>query len=142
MHGRIPNIDLLDRTLRQIETHPESWNQSYWALTTPTGVIHCFGGWAIVLSGLEIDKDDCVDEQPAHVVATRLLGLMDCEATSLFHGGNMWQDIERLVNSLYRRYTNWLEADSIDVSELDTQLDDFLAGLAVVNEVEHQLATV
>lgn len=48
-----PNAELAYRTLDQIDASPEHWRQSSWVC----GTSYCFGGWAVVLSGGQLNED-------------------------------------------------------------------------------------
>ena len=41
------NIELHNRIIQQIESHPETWDQTLWHC----GTTRCYGGWAAVLCG-------------------------------------------------------------------------------------------
>jgi hypothetical protein len=53
----IVNASLLQRTMEQIEAHPQDWKQSVWIEKPEGGVrcgtVGCFAGWAVALSGGE-----------------------------------------------------------------------------------------
>lgn len=46
-----PNAELAYRVLDHIDAHPTEWDQATWKC----GSSHCFGGWAVVLSGATVD---------------------------------------------------------------------------------------
>lgn len=50
----MPNIELLDKVLKHIEDHPETWNQKDWRC----GTSYCFAGHAAVLSGWKPEGSD------------------------------------------------------------------------------------
>jgi hypothetical protein len=109
-------IDLVQRVLAQIETHPETWKQSTWRCETGM----CFAGWAVELTGrrwafptdpntpfgtvnsclvlAEPDDEDAwrhwkspietIRVTSAGNVAARLLGLDEAEADTFFSAGN------------------------------------------------------
>ena len=48
------NLELHNRIIAQIEKDPDNWNQDKWEC----GTAHCYGGWAILLSGEKTDFYD------------------------------------------------------------------------------------
>jgi hypothetical protein len=113
-------IDLLRRTLRQIETHPETWNQGTWRCQSGM----CFAGWTATLAGREWAYPDSSpdssmllaeeedpqafvmrwDDEPEVIyvatAAKALLGLDETEADLLFYGGNTLRTIKAYVANL------------------------------------------
>jgi len=110
------NVDLLDRTLAQIEAHPETWEQR--SYRCESGM--CFAGWAALLAGGRwaepenswngclVAEDDDLPEHThgcdyggpgvhAHERAQRVLGLHEAIADELFCAGNDIDDIRRIV---------------------------------------------
>lgn len=106
------NVTLLDQTLAHIEAHPGEWNQDFWRCGTGM----CFAGWACQLAGgqwahLDPDNEDLADylhAEPgdealpnelitAQERATRILGLTNHQAATLFAGSNTLGDLRRIV---------------------------------------------
>lgn len=107
------NIELLDRTLAQIEAHPEGWEQGTYRCESGM----CFAGWAAVLAGgrwvepenmhssvlvaEEADPDEdrlhTSGSVHAHDRARRVLGLDDDTADWLFDGHNKLTDLRLIV---------------------------------------------
>lgn len=89
-----PNVDLLWRTQRQIEADPEHHVQRTWQAQQPEcGTTRCFGGWAIVLGGGEMNPDKPSQARPVAGegpwldtldVARKMLGLTMAQAHQLF----------------------------------------------------------
>jgi hypothetical protein len=48
----MPNAELAYRVLDHIDAHPESWDQTQWVC----GTTACFAGWALRLSGYELEE--------------------------------------------------------------------------------------
>jgi hypothetical protein len=112
------NITLLRRTLSQIETHPELWDQADWRNETSCGTSHCFAGWAAVLNGAafvrrpdgsvsntEVIPPGGGDAEPVWDYAARALGIEhtiggDCDMPPLFHSWNTLADLYDLVGEL------------------------------------------
>lgn len=112
------NTPLLRRTMEQIETHPETWDQANYRCDTGM----CFAGWACELSGgtwstgpdgplsdyLIAEPDDGEDMfgrwdmrlVTAHNRARRLLGLDGGQADELFDQDNDLDDLRRMVAEL------------------------------------------
>lgn len=111
------NNDLLQRTLAQIEAHPETWNQNRWARRTACGTAYCFAGTALALTypdmrpvyfnnslatnevvlnpGAEVREHVYVRDH-----AMRLLDLDDMDAGELFHEDNTLDDLRLMVADL------------------------------------------
>lgn len=95
------NSDLMQRVLKQIEEHPETWFQSCWV--NECGTVACFAGWACLLAGHSPQEmepwagDDVGDE------AERLLGLDEEDGDRLFAGENTLDDLRHLVNEFTQR---------------------------------------
>lgn len=115
----MPNVKLLNRTLKQVEKHPETWDQTMWRCKTGM----CFAGWAAQLSGggwafgpksaysdqllangsdhpSEIHRirgKDCVT---AASRARRLLGITQYESSQLFSAGNELEQVRQWVREL------------------------------------------
>lgn len=137
MDEPLPNLDLLDRVIRQIKAEPERWNQHWWVnWQGPGGVSrHCIGGWAIVLSGLKFDMDDTADEESVDGrnptdVATELLGLTGIEASSLFISiTDDWGYFEEVIAGIHKRYDLAMEAKRIERAEPGEETEAVLADI-------------
>lgn len=98
------NVELLQKTLHYIETHPDEWLQDSWAEKTGCNTAYCFAGHAVVLAGHKIlwDMDDDTatfveDGRLIEYVATQELGLTVLQAGELFSGSNSLQDLRDVV---------------------------------------------
>lgn len=103
----MPNVDLLQRTLAEIEAHPEQWDQFRYD--------KCFAGTAVRLDG-GVWPEGCVvavvpvPEDPPEIVhngivyvdrrAQRILGLTDIQIGPLVFGFNTLDDLRRIVAEL------------------------------------------
>lgn len=114
-----PNAELAWRVLDHIDAHPESWDQTTWVC----GTTACFAGWAVRLSGAEIEQTDPHEIDSAVVVsgpvnligaevrdaAVNLLGsycvaprdLDDDRPGNLFSDRNDREDLGRLVAEIF-----------------------------------------
>lgn len=113
------NVELLDRTLAQIESDPSHWEQR--AYRCESGL--CFAGWAAVLAGAkwaepdvawsslvvaeEADPERWIRDHEGvglvihvHERAQRVLGIDDVDAEELFAGRNTLDDLRRIVAEL------------------------------------------
>jgi hypothetical protein len=111
------NADLLQRTLAQIEAHPDAWNQHNWALRTDCGTSYCFAGWAVTLTHptarpvfivghpvanaivLNPDTENAEEWQIADLAA-HLLQLRTDEADELFDEDNTLDTLRDMVADL------------------------------------------
>lgn len=97
-----PNVELLDKTLAQIEAHPETWKQDDWRC----GTSMCFAGWASALAGGTFaDDGDCVvlpsgKTQFIWDHAQQVLGLSDIQGDALFYGGNDMVALRAIVGRI------------------------------------------
>jgi hypothetical protein len=112
----MPNTELLNRTLKYIETHPKKWNQRHWASWTECGTAYCFAGWTVALAhpgaspdfseGASQDGETTgyivVDDESYDIeaMATGLLDLSQEQADALFCAANSLADLRRLVAEL------------------------------------------
>lgn len=96
------NIELMKKVLKQIEDHPETWEQRSWRCETGL----CFAGWTAELSGAKWDdpKDPLdpyvvVGDDVVHVssYARKALGLTGDEAEELFSGFNRLRHLREIV---------------------------------------------
>jgi hypothetical protein len=115
-----PNAELAYRVLDHIDAHPEQWNQKRWWC----GTSGCFAGWAVTLSGEQVNADACVTANGLimHVSdrAAQVLGFPDedalidaaieamgggipeeDDAPALFNAGNTREDLGRLVAEIF-----------------------------------------
>ncbi len=120
----VPNIELLDRVLAQIEEYPDQWNQDVWRC----GTTYCFAGWACQMTGAQWaqsasagcppdwvvadDQDDlgtaCIDDLGRKVIepgrrARRLLGLTVGEGVRLFLDCDTLAEIRAVVADIKAR---------------------------------------
>lgn len=109
-----PNLDLLRRVLRQIDSDPDRWNQYTWgcrAAAPQCGTSYCVGGWACVLAKQSLVWDESqayhVERDGKHCdihdVARDLLGLTGLEADTLFDCHNKRGDIEHIAQRIAAR---------------------------------------
>jgi hypothetical protein len=116
------DIGLLKLALKQIETHPETWDQESWRVATGCGTKMCLAGWVCELaggrwisptsSGLFVESFDdpatiCerwdgVLSVSARSRATTLLGLTREQARTLFLASNTLDDLRRTAVALER----------------------------------------
>ena len=89
------NTDLMLRIREQITSEPKTHDQSAWAARTECGTTYCIAGWAVVLSGQELDWSHrgsstawTADDRHISWVARELLGLDDAAGDMLFHCNN------------------------------------------------------
>lgn len=97
----LPNLDLINRVVTQIEMHPDTWDQETLIGGERAHVTHCFAGWAIELSGID---DDRLENMPATHLAAELLGVTDIEAYGLFIPTAEWSDITAMLDVVRARY--------------------------------------
>lgn len=94
------NVALLRQTMDYIEAHPEEWDQRVWSC----GTTACFAGWAVKLSGIDIDAAVCDMgggvTASVGIVAQELLGITDKAADALFSGCNRMGDLLFYVDAL------------------------------------------
>lgn len=121
----IPNLPLLRRVLRQIDSDPKHYNQKNWRSNTECGTAYCVGGWACVLSGetIEYSPDGVMSVngdplRPVGPVATELLGLKYDEMPALFFGNNTREDVERVAHQIAARAGEPLWPEPITTGEL------------------------
>lgn len=117
----MPNTELLQRTLAQIEAHPEQWDQRNFASQVNCGTSYCFAGWSIALDHptaaflfedahpkQSVDRfADRVSLDPyapdvrwISTVAQELLGLSGDTAEILFAAGNTLDELRAMVADL------------------------------------------
>lgn len=126
-----PNATLAYRVLDHIDAHPEQWDQSVYLGEGDCGTTACFAGWALLLSGVEMDRNwdvlaDTltpelaegvhelldrtrleVDERwpmtlvDASEVAQVLLGVSEVESASLFYALNRRQVLGMKVERIF-----------------------------------------
>ena len=118
------NIELLDKVLDYIKTHPQEWRQSSWyAILTPDGTLltdddmvdepcgtaFCFAGHAAMMTGFPKPPSHNGDiwtgvidgrEYFVDSWAERVLDLTDDQADILFQSGNTLDDLETIVNAI------------------------------------------
>lgn len=149
------NIDLADRVLKQIKTHPETWDQQLWIGTRECGTVGCFAGWTCILgdptarkephsnSWVTIATDDPVGMArrfPSCMALDRgfirvsvpdyaayLLGLGEAAAYYLFSGARTLDDIEAFVDLQRQCQTARLVRETF-VSALQPTGEDLRSG--------------
>lgn len=107
------NVELLQRTLAQIEAHPELWEQREWRTETDCGTAYCFAGWAAVLSGAAFVRHEDGSLSYEYVIppgggdsiwiqdyAAQVLGIGSRHAMDLFDGYNTLADLRAFVGEL------------------------------------------
>jgi hypothetical protein len=111
----MPNTELLQRTLAQIEAHPEAWNQEAWASKTDCGTAYCFAGHAVALTypdavpmfeGASTTGFVSIPQHPERTLwyvpdlAGEVLGLTHGPASILFDCVNTLDDLRAMVADL------------------------------------------
>ena len=81
------NRDTFQKVLDKISGDPSCWNQHDWHC----GTQHCFGGWAQILSGKEVDP------KTARRDARKFLQLSSKEADYLFAGHRTLEDFQDFI---------------------------------------------
>ncbi len=85
-----PNAELAYKVLDHIDARPELWRQGIWLGESECGTTACFAGWAVMLSGCEVDvAGEEVLTGPAELIgrhvgsaAEVLLGIEDLDGDS------------------------------------------------------------
>lgn len=109
-----PNLELLRRVLRQIDEHPETWEQSDYATKTQCGTRYCVAGHAVAMNGIEMQwrQGDYPDQEYAMRTTSQVeifceaqerIGLTDYEADKLFNASNSRADLERIATQIADR---------------------------------------
>lgn len=102
------NTDLMLRIREQITSEPKTHDQSAWAARTECGTTYCIAGWAVVLSGQELDWDGAdlatpftADDRYIPQVARELLGLDPWSADRLFFcdSGTALHRLDQLIEA-------------------------------------------
>lgn len=133
----MPNVELAQQVLEQIEEHPDTWDQGYWARETAScGTTHCFAGWAVALAEPDaqfaIDFDGLGtgvirrDGEPWEIkdAAIDLLGLTSWQADAMFWHSTTLDELREYVRQLEEtgsfepsaRFEAW-ENDTFDEDE-------------------------
>lgn len=109
------NADLLERTLAQIEAHPETWDQQTWAAKTTCGTAHCFAGHAVMLAhpnaipvfdGASTTSFVTIPDHPVRAIwwipdlARDLLDLGRSTGDILFNATNTLEELRAMVADL------------------------------------------
>ena len=109
-----PNITLLRAVLKQIDEHPETWDQEHYIRKTDCGTACCIAGHAIVLSGHD-QIAWCVDmttgsrcgyvlgDESMPMIARIALGITERESCLLFHAKNTREDVQRWSEAIAKR---------------------------------------
>jgi hypothetical protein len=85
MSAPTPNAALAYQVIDHIDAHPEQWHQGTWVGQADCGTIACFAGWAVLLSGYQVDEDGDVSVSPSGS-ATDLYGEHVQEAADVLLG--------------------------------------------------------
>lgn len=105
-----PDLDLIDRVMDHIDTHPEEWDQTTWSCSTAFGgIAACFGvraalidGWQVVDSwGGMVEEGTGGPERHASDVAVGLLGIDFHVALRLFAATNTLDDLHSMVKQIH-----------------------------------------
>lgn len=95
-------LPLLRAVLKQIDDHPETWNQQRLACRTTC----CIAGHAVVMRGHDLkigmygSAYYTVDDNCIWDLGALELGLTEDEAYSLFHEDNSREDIQRIAEQV------------------------------------------
>lgn len=106
------NVQLLQKTLDHIRSHPEEWEQRFWRC----GAGMCFAGHAAILGGatwlteLDVTADDFdtvvmpdkTTKHPVQFAAQQLLDVTFPQADKLFSADNTFAQLEHLVEAIVR----------------------------------------
>lgn len=57
-----PNAELAYRVLDHIDAEPKGWEQGMWIGKSDCGTVACFAGWAVLLSGCQVDSERAFEE--------------------------------------------------------------------------------
>lgn len=114
----MPNTELLQRTLTEIETHPDQWDQTTYR--------QCFAAVAVRLSGGQWADDKAIatlvpvpDDPEGDILhgtvlvpdrAARLLDLGTTWEMNLFYSGNTLDDLRRIVGAIVRETEMFADA--------------------------------
>ncbi len=93
----MPNVELLEKTLKYIEEHPEEWDQAEWFC----GTVACFAGHVVGLA--RCDELQGVGSYPGSVIAREaqnLLEINDDAAEFLFEAGHGLEDLKNIVTAM------------------------------------------
>ena len=80
------NFELHNKVIEQIENNPENWNQFVWDKKS----CRCYGGWALTLAGLKINRGE------ARFDAQRVLGLTTLEVFYAFDPNKILEELKAL----------------------------------------------
>jgi hypothetical protein len=87
------NFKLFRRVIRQLETHPEMYDQDTYETNTDCGSVRCIGGWGAYFSHIPIWKKGSVQFKQI----AKAFGIVEYEATVLFSGSTvLWPEKYRL----------------------------------------------
>lgn len=114
MTAPMPNAVLAYRVLDHIDADPASWNQKYWAC----GTGHCYGGWAIALSGGKLAHTEDGYVGVVDAPDPDLIGLDACDAANRVLGLHAGTDTAE-VNG----WPRWLYDASNSRDTLGTLVD-------------------
>lgn len=115
------NVELLQRVLDHITTHPEEHDQTWWAVRDRCGATYCMAGHTVVMAGHRIDWDST--DWPAclpdgfFTTAARELGLSTYVAGRFFLDAvtidDLWDLAEEISDGEVHRTKNSFPAVSI-----------------------------
>lgn len=99
----VPNVELLEQTMRHIIDHPEKHDQRLWV--SPCGTTACYAGWACILSGAKqtigtTQIQFAGETRHPQYLAAELLGLDHATANNLFNCRNTIEQLELMVKDL------------------------------------------
>ena len=77
------------RVLDQITDCPETWDQTNWH--NECGTVHCFAGWAQIMSGNVMDWGSAKSD------AREWLGLTHLQADYVFHGARSLKELQHFL---------------------------------------------
>lgn len=101
-----PGLPLLRAVLKQIDEHPETWNQGVMAQMTACGTSHCIAGHAVTLRGHRVSFDrfgsayTTMEGDRIWSLAMHELELTSQESDDLFDGYNSREAIQRIAESI------------------------------------------
>lgn len=112
------SIALLERVVRQIEEHPETWEQDKWSslggndlklepFDPPCGTSFCVAGWAVTFAGYrwrgKAYVQDGDDYETVATVAQRELELTHDERIDLFRATNSLATVQAVARRIIAR---------------------------------------
>lgn len=110
----MPNIELLDKALANIDAHPEEWNQGTYGRKTPCDTAGCLAYHVGVVLGAKIEWEQrdysesgflsivAIDGREPATFAKNALEISYQSAGILFAGGNNRTDLQDYRDALAR----------------------------------------